>query len=93
MQEQRYTEKDWKLLRSKIAGWQEAYMDSPSDKFWELEQRIGEDKKKTGEIARMSRSKLIDNLISLINEDAICFEDFEGFSDGLKAAVQAFTGR
>lgn len=41
-------EKDWKLFRSKIAGWQEAYMDrlnkeyinllnehaNPSDKFW-----------------------------------------------------------
>lgn len=66
---------------------------NPSDKFWELEQRIRKDKKKTGVIARMSRSKLIDNLISLINEDAIGMKDLEGFSDGLKAAVQAFTGR
>ena len=41
----------------------------------------------------MSWSKLIDNLISLINEDAIGMEDLEGFSDGLKAVVQAFTGR
>lgn len=47
LQEQRFTEKDWKLFRSKIADWQESYMDklnreyiailsedaNPSDKF------------------------------------------------------------
>ena len=47
-------EKDWKLLRKKIGGWQEAYMDrlnqeylkilqdettAPSQKFWALEKR------------------------------------------------------
>ena len=24
----KFSEKDWKIFRSKIAGWQEAYMDS-----------------------------------------------------------------
>lgn len=47
----RFSEKDWKIFRSKIADWQEAYMDklnkeyidilngegNPSDKFWKLE--------------------------------------------------------
>ncbi len=47
---QEFTEKDWKLFRSKIVGWQEAYMDrlnkeyiellstddNPSEKFWKL---------------------------------------------------------
>ena len=55
----RFSEKDWKLFRSKIAGWQESYMDklnkeyieilsgegNSSDKFWELEKRINEDRK------------------------------------------------
>lgn len=27
MQERGFTEKDWKLFRSKMADWQEAYMD------------------------------------------------------------------
>lgn len=50
----RFSEKDWKLFRSKIAGWQEVYMNklnkeyieilsgdgNPSDKFWKLEERI-----------------------------------------------------
>ena len=52
----RFSEKDWKLFRSKIAGWQEAYMDrlneeymeilsgegAASEKFWKLEKRIKE---------------------------------------------------
>ena len=89
---------------SKIADWQESYMNklnreyiailsedaNPSDKFWKLEKRIKEDKKKAGVQVRMSRSNLIYNLISLINEGAISFEDLEDFSDGLKETVGAF---
>lgn len=107
MQEQRFTEKDWKLFRSKIADWQESYMDrlnrqyieilsenaNPSDKFWKLDKRIKEDKKKAGVQVRMSRSNLIYNLISLLNEGAINFEDLEDFSDGLKETVEAFVDR
>lgn len=107
MQEQRFTEKDWKLFRSKIADWQESFMDrlnteyiailskdaNPSDKFWELEKRIKEDKKKAGVQVRMSRSNLIYNLISLLHEGAISFEDLEEFSDGLKETVGAFIDR
>lgn len=107
MQEQRFTEKDWKLFRSKIADWQESYMDrlngqymeilsenaNPSDKFWKLDKRIKEDKKKAGVQVRMSRSNLIYNIISLLNEGAINFEDLEDFSDGLKETVEAFIDR
>lgn len=107
MQEQRFTEKDWKLFRSKIADWQESYMDrlngqymeilsenaNPSDKFWKLDKRIKEDKKKAGVQVRMSRSNLIYNIISLFNEGAINFEDLEDFSDGLKETVEAFVDR
>ena len=88
MQEQRFTKKDWTLFKNKIADWQEAYMDrlnkgyiellsedvNPSEKFWQLEKRIKEDKKKTGVQLRMSRSNLIYNIISLINNGAISFE-------------------
>lgn len=107
MQEQRFTEKDWKLFRSKIADWQESYMDrlngqymeilsenaNPSDKFWKLDKRIKEDKKKAGVQVRMSRSNLIYNIISLLNEGAINFEDLEDFSDGLKETVETFIDR
>lgn len=107
MQEQRFTEKDWKLFRSKIADCQESFMDrlnreyiailsedaNSSDKFWKLDKRIKEDRKKAGVQVRMSRSNLIYNIISLINEGAISFEDLEDFSDGLKETVGAFIDR
>ena len=107
MQEQRFTEKDWKLFRNKIADWQEAYMDklnreyiailseeaNPSDKFWKLDKKIKEDRKKAGVQVRMSRSNLIYNIISLLNEGAINLEDLEDFSDGLKEIVGVFIDR
>lgn len=53
------SEKDWKLFRTKVPGWQEKYMErlnreyielllgegAPSEKFWALEKRIHQDKK------------------------------------------------
>lgn len=107
MQEQRFTEKDWKSFRSEIADWQESFMDklnreyiailsedaNPSDKFWKLDKRIQEDRKKAGVQVCMRRSNLIYNIISLINEGAISFEDLEDFSDGLKETVGAFIDR
>lgn len=101
MQEQGFTKKDWLLFRNKIAGWQENYMDklnkeyiellsedaNPSEKFWRLNKRIKEDRKKAGVQLEMSRSKLIYNIISLINDGAISFEDLEEFSDELKETI------
>ena len=69
-------EKDWKLFRSKMPGWQEAYMDrlnqeyirllsapgNPADKFWELEKRIRDDQKSVGVVARMNRSNMYTNI-------------------------------
>jgi hypothetical protein len=57
---------------------------NPSEKFWRLDKKIKEDRKKTGVQLEMSRSKLIYNIISLINEGAISFEDLEEFGDELK---------
>ena len=66
---------------------------NPSDKFWRLEKRIKEDRKKTGVRVEMSRSNLIYNIISLINEGAISYEDLEEFSDELKGTVRFFVER
>ena len=107
MQERGFTEKDWKIFRSKISDWQEAYMDrlgkeyiellsedaNPSEKFWSMDERIKKDKKKIGVRAEMSRSNLVDNIISLMNEGAIRFEDIEEFSDQLKETVRFFIER
>lgn len=101
-----FTEKDWRFFRSRIADWQESYMDklnreyialldgsgNPSDKFWELEQRIKEDKKKVGVHAEMSRSNMIHNIMSLIQDEAIGIEDLDGFSDEFRDKIIFFMG-
>ena len=92
------SEADWKLYRSKIGGWQEAYMDKltqgyieflssdlpPSEKFWELNKRIKEDKRKVGVQVDMRRSLMISNIMSLLSEGAITLDDLEPFSDELR---------
>ena len=107
MQEQRFTKRDWTLFKNKIADWQESYMDrlnkeyiellsedtNPSEKFWRLDKRIKEDRKKTGVQLEMSRSSLINNIISLINDGAISFENLEEFSDELKETASVFIER
>ena len=107
MQGQGFTKKDWMIFRNKIADWQESYMDrlnkeyiellsedaNPSEKFWRLDKRIKEDKKKTGVQLEMSRSNLIYNIISLINDGAIDFENLEEFSDELKETVRTLIKR
>lgn len=102
MKERGFTEKDWKLFKKKIPDWQEAYMDrlnkeyikllsediNPSDKFWQLEKRIKEDRKRAGVQLEMSHSNLIYNIVSLIKDGAINLEDLEEFSDELKETVR-----
>ena len=97
-----FPERDWKLFRKKLPGWQEAYMtrlceeyaalltsDLPGSKrFWEMEKRIKEDRKKTGVIAEMSRSKMIGHIVDLIIDGAVTMDDLEEFSDDVKEAVK-----
>lgn len=85
----RFTEKDWKLFRSKIASWQEAYMDrlngkyfellmqesASSTKFWELEKRMNQDKKKAGVRINLSRSTMLMNILSLLKDEVIDMDD------------------
>ncbi len=99
-----FTEEDWKLFCKRIVNWQEAYLDklnkeyiallsaegNPAEKFWELDKRLAQDKKKTGVTIEMSRSNLIYNIISLLNEGVIDVEDLDGFSDDLKRTVRFF---
>ena len=107
MQEQRFTKRDWALFRSKIGGWQEAYMGrlcdeyiellsgdgDPSEKFWQLEKRIRSDKRNPGVQLEMTRTNFIYNIISLISNDVISMKDLEDFSDKLKETVRVFLER
>ena len=97
-----YLESDWKVYKSKIADWQEDYMERlckeyiellssdklPSERFWELEKRINTDKRATGVIATNSRSKLIGNILDLLREGAITFDDLTDFSEELQERIK-----
>lgn len=98
MEPYQFIESDWKLFRKKIVQWQKAYIDklnkeyieilngegSPEDKFWNLEKRINDDKRCTGVITRMSRSRMTMIITDLINEKVITLDDLDEFSDELK---------
>lgn len=97
-----FNESDWKLFRTKLPQWQENYMDKlnneyleilnsnklPSEKFWELERKIFQDKKKVGVSAVMSRSRMIENIYSLIGEGAITKDDLTDFSEDIQNMIK-----
>ena len=92
---------DWKLYRSRIGEWQEAYMENliqeyvqllsaeekASDKFWMLEKRIKQDRKHPGVLIEMNKGNMIFDIVSLINLGVIKMENLDGFSDDLKEQV------
>ena len=95
------SKKDWALFRSKIGEWQEAYMHrlnqeyiellskeaSPSEKFWELDKRLKEDKRKPGVQLQLRKSNVLFDLAALLSDGAICMEDLSEFSQELQEAV------
>ncbi len=105
MYQQTVNEKDWKMFRAKLPGWQEAYMErlnreyvalltgvgDASDRFWALEKRIREDKKSVGVVAEMSRSKMYQNLLGLLADGVITPDDLEGFTDELREKLAFVT--
>ncbi len=92
---------DWKLFRARIGDWQEAhrerlvkeYMDlldgeeNASDKFWNLEERIKNDKKHPGVMLELSKGNMIFDIVTLINSGVITTADLADFSDELKESV------
>ena len=92
---------DWKLFRTRIGDWQEAYMErlvkeymdllvgeeNASDKFWKLEERIKKDKKHPGVMLELSKDNMIFDIVALINSGVITTADLEGFSGELKESV------
>lgn len=101
------TKKDWKLYREKICGWQESYMerliqeyveylqsDLPaSTKFWELEKKIKNDRRKPGVLIEVRKSEMIWDLVRLIHDGAITMNDLEEFSNELKESVEFMLNR
>lgn len=92
---------DWKLYRSRIGEWQEAYMEkliqeyvqllsteeNASDKFWKLEERIKKDKRHLGVMLELSKGNMVFDIVALINSGVITVDDLADFSDELKETV------
>ena len=90
-------EKDWKLLKKLVPVWQEKYIqkinkeyidilsknNSSAQNFWELENRIRQDKKHPGVILDLRRSTMHMNLMLLLSYEVITFDDLKEFSNEL----------
>ena len=95
--------KEWKLFREKLSGWQENYMEglvkeyvnflnddtSPaSEKFWELEKQIKEDKHHPGVIMEMRKLEAIWDIVHLMRLKVITYDDLSEFSGELQQEVK-----
>ena len=101
-------EKDWKIFRKKIIVWQENYMQKlnneyikllqrenvPSKNFWDLEKRIFKDKRSVGVvISYMRSSTMLQNILELLRDDIIQFDDLNDFSEELKNEIKLMINR
>ena len=97
------SEKDWKLFRKLLPGWQTKYMQKllagykeliedgkdPAETFWELDKRINEDKKSPGVIVyNIRRSRFLNILISLKSDGVITDDDLKDFSEEIRNWLQ-----
>ena len=95
-------EKDWKVFRKLLPGWQEAFMGklleeyaailvqntNPSERFWKLEDRIYKDKRLAGVSVDMRRSRMIENITELLSEGAITMDDLNEFSEEFRERIR-----
>ena len=58
-----------------------------SEKFWELEKRVREDKKSGGVVMCMSRANMELNILSLLSDGVISMADLDGFSEDLRGKL------
>lgn len=99
---QNVKESDWKLFRKRLPQWQEAFMErlladysqiiesdqSAAERFWALFERMRNDRQSAGVVAEMRRSVMRNNLIGLLLDGVIGFDDLEGFSDELRDSLE-----
>ena len=102
--EMKVNEQDWRLFKERLPLWQENYMKrlnqeyikllssegDESEKFWRLERRIREDKMSSGVVVELTRSKMQLNLIALLKDKIIGWEDLEGFSEEFIEIIESW---
>ena len=59
-----------------------------SEKFWELERQIKEDKRHPGVVMELEKSEIIWDIVRLIRLKAITYDDLSDFSDELQNEVK-----
>ena len=59
-----------------------------SEKFWELEKRIKEDKHHPGVIMELKKSEVIWNIVRLMRLNVITYDDLSEFSGELQQEVK-----
>lgn len=97
-------EKDWKIYRKKLPAWQERYMarlnreyidilssdENASEKFWKLEERIRIDKKCPGVIVQVARSKMIIQIVEMLEDGVITQDDLKEFSEEVIQSISIY---
>lgn len=100
-------ESDWKIFRKRVPRWQEDYMKklnkeyieilsrdgSAAQNFWNLENRVFKDKRSVGVVIDMRRSKMLINILDLLEDHVINLEDLDEFSEELRKEVTQITKR
>ena len=103
MQPKTFNEQDWKLFREKVPTWQEKYMEkinqkiqkllenpskTASEKFWQIEKIIHNEKRNPGVLIEMKRSLMFTNILSLLKSKCITIDDLSDFSEDLQKNVK-----
>ena len=97
---------DWKLFKKLLPIWQNRHMQDllshyqdiingkgqPVDKFWALEKNINHDKRHKGVICQLSRSCMLNNIMDMLDEKAITFDDLKDFSENFQILVKNLYG-
>lgn len=99
-----FKEEDWKIYKEKIAFWQERYMaklleeykviidssGNASTRFWLLEKRINNDKFCSGVIIEKRRRMMFEQLVDLLDNNVITFEELSIFSLDLQESLKSY---
>ena len=90
MQSNWSSKRDWLLFRSKLAGWQEAYIGRLNKEYIELLCGDGSEADKFWELCKRIRDPL-PIICRMINEGVITLGDLDEFSEELREVVATIT--
>ena len=99
---------DWNLFWERLPNWQERYMDNlireyakfladdrlqPSERFWTLNKRIQEDRRRPDVQIELRKQSAVFELARLIADGAVSLDELDGFSEELQNMVRILCKR